>query len=125
MIIIFKKPLYANNFYEHMNCLIRGDCSEPLLFQFVSEIHVGLLQPPTEMSEEIESRAPSSQGLLKLPSCIRCLLLLDEAFSGVEASVGPWEKSGWLESCRLCQTCMALSSDSRQCYECASREDIW
>lgn len=125
LLLVFKDSLAARNFQEHHNNSTPIDCVEPLFLQIIDQVYVGVIQSPSEISEKQESKAPSTQSLIKLPSCIRCLLLLDENFSGIETAGGDWLEQCWPEVRKMCPTCKALDSIMLKCTRCESVDDLW
>lgn len=125
ILLAFKDSLSAGNFYEHLNNSTPMECVEPLFLQVIDKVFVGVVQSPSEISENRESLPPSVQGLIKVPSCIRCLLLLDENFSGIETGGGDWLEQCWPEVRKICETCNAMDSITLKCTRCEAVDDIW
>jgi hypothetical protein len=123
--VVFKSPLSALNFLEHSNGYIPPECCEPVLLQIISKVYVGIEAPPEEMSEKEPGQPPSTIGLLQLPHCINCLLLLDETFSGIEGFLAESVNGLWPESRKICVICKALRQQTLTCFQCENIDDIW
>lgn len=123
--MVFKTPLSALNFLEHTNGYTPEECCEPILLQLLAKVHVGIAAPPEEMSEKEPGMPPPANGMLQLPYCVCCLLLLDETFSGIESFRGDMDACLWPESRKICVTCKALRQTRLQCFQCQNEDDIW